>query len=349
MGNQAEEMAEILLQLKINADIISIDNSGTLTKYYLKLNPGAKVSKIENCSTEIALGIKSYSKPIIKVVLEQGLVVLEVLSKPINFVGFSELACDILADNNLPILLGRTHDGKDLTIDLTKMPHLLVAGTTGSGKSVLLHSMIASILTFSNANLVLIDPKKVEFSHYANIKELLFPIITETEEAGKVLSDLISEMENRFKFMSKHRMNNISMAKGQFKYIVLVIDEFSDLNQTSKKEFQNDLCRLAQKSRACGIHIIMATQRPSVDVVTGLIKANFPTRISCRVPTLVDSRVILGCSGAEKLLGNGDSLINVGSDLIRFQGAFLSQSDIIQLSKAHEMSWHSKIFNMIGI
>ncbi|KKN11740.1 hypothetical protein LCGC14_1023430 [marine sediment metagenome] len=348
-------MQTILNQLNIKADVVNVENNGTISKYYLRLHPGAKVSRIENCATEIALGLKAYSKPIIRVITEEGLVVVELLTKPVDKITFSEVAWSIHDNNNtLPLILGRTHDGKSLIADLSIMPHLLIAGTTGSGKSVLLHSILTGLIISNQPiKLVLIDPKKVEFSYYTNIKQLMYPVVTDAENALNVLTDLVDEMEIRFKAMSRSSVNTIKdfNCKNQnniMSHIIFVIDEFSDLMHMSKKIFQKKLCMLAQKSRACGIHIIMATQRPSVDVVTGLIKANFPARISCRVSSLTDSRIVLGCSGAEKLLGYGDALINsIGYDMVRFQGAYIKPEEIQKICECYKRSKISNIYNYI--
>jgi len=346
-------MQTILNQLKIQADVVETENNGTMTKYYLRLRPGAKVSKIENCATEIALGLKAYSKPIIRVITEKGLVGVELLTKPVDMVAFADMVNDLNISNaTLPLVLGRSHDGQNLITDLSIMPHLLVAGTTGSGKSVLLHSILTGLMLSGRpVKFALIDPKKVEFSYYSNIEHLMYPIVTDPDVALALLSDLVDEMEIRFKAMSKTAVNTIDdynekKPNKQIPHIVLVIDEFSDLMHTAKKAFQTKLCLLAQKSRACGIHIIIATQRPSVDVVTGLIKANFPARISCRVSSLTDSRVVLGCSGAEKLLGKGDSLVNsVSLDMVRFQGAYIAPKQIEQICEQYKRSTISNILN----
>ena len=316
------------------------------------MHPGAKVSKLENCATEIALGVKAYGRPIIKTVTEEGLVTLELLTKPLCDVSFQELLTDLAASPyDLPIILGRTHDGHNLIADLSKMPHLLVAGATGSGKSVLLHSIISSLIVNSaDVKLALIDPKTVELSVYAGIKQLLYPIVSEPDAALEVLSDLVIEMNDRFDKMAKRAVNSITdynrIAKKPLPYMVLVIDEFSDLMYQVKKEFQKQLCMLAQKARACGIHIVIATQRPSVDVVTGLIKANFPARISCRTTSLVDSRVILDCSGSEKLLGRGDALIkSANHDMVRFKGAFIGLPEISKICVANQRGTWARIVN----
>jgi len=317
------------------------------------LNPGAKVSKIERCATEIALAARAYSIPIIRTIPEEGLVSVEMLTKPptgVHYVGLRDKLED--AESNLPVILGKTQDGEDLVADLSIMPHLLIAGTTGSGKSVMLHSILASLIeSDADVKLALIDPKKVELSHYENIKQLMYPVVTEAADALSILTDLVGEMEYRFKLMSKASVTSIDAynkkQKRTMPYIVLVIDEFSDLMHSSRKVFQTKLCMLAQKSRACGIHIIMATQRPSVDVVTGLIKANFPARISCRVTSSPDSRVVLGCGGAEKLLGKGDALIkSLGFDMVRFQGAFIDTEEVNRICENNKRSFWSRMRNV---
>ena len=346
-------MQNILNQLKLKADIVRVETNGTITKYYLQLHPGAKVSKIENCATEIALGVKAYGKPIIRVIPEQGLVCIELLTEQINTVLFNEFSICGQQHGELPVILGRTHDGQSLIADLAIMPHLLIAGTTGSGKSVLLHSILASLIKYNNnVRLALIDPKQVELSYYANIKQLLYPVVTNPEDALDVLSDLVDEMETRFGQLHKLSVNNIQIYNKKtgnaLPYIVLVIDEFSDLMHTYKKEFQTKLCLLAQKARACGIHIVIATQRPSVDVITGAIKANFPSRVSCKVFSLVDSRVVLDRGGAEKLLGRGDALINsIGLDMVRFQGAFIDTNEIERLCLNNYRGKMSRFFNYL--
>jgi S-DNA-T family DNA segregation ATPase FtsK/SpoIIIE len=346
-------MNNILKQLKIKAEVSKVENNGTTTKYYLNLHPGAKVSKIENCATEIALALKAYSKPIIRTIPHEGVVVVELLVRPMDKVPFSDMSDDLIKfdKSTIPMILGKTHDGENLITDLTIMPHLLIAGATGSGKSVMLHSILNSFMLRNNVRLALIDPKKVEFSYYNNIKQLLYPVITEPDDALCVLSDLIEEMENRFRLMSKASVNNIASfnsKKDKLPYIVLVIDEFSDLMYSSKKEFQKQVCMLAQKARAAGIHLICATQRPSVDVITGLIKANFPARISCMVSSSMDSRVVLGANGAEKLLGKGDALINsIGFNMVRFQGAFLDTDEIEKLCVENQKGKLARLINFI--
>lgn len=344
-------MKPILEQLNINASVVGTEEDGAMTKYYLTLQPGEKVSKIRNYTTEIALCMKSYSEPIVRVITERGLVCLEMLTKPVNTVKFDEVA--IANDKPIPLILGRSHGGSNLTADLSIMPHLLIAGTTGSGKSVMLHSIISGFLaTNQNVKLALIDPKRVEFSYYKDIKQLMYPVITNPETGLEVLSDLVDEMEHRFDIMSAKGVNSIDdyneNTGKNLPYIVLIIDEFSDLMTTSKKEFEPVLCRLAQKSRAAGIHIIIATQRPSAKVITGLIKSNLPARISCKVSSNVDSRVVLDEGGAETLLGRGDALIkSIDHDMVRFQGAFISVEEIKALCELNKRSGWSRLINKV--
>lgn len=347
-------MQQILQQLKIKADVVRHESNGIMSKYYLRLQPGGRVNKIERCATEIALGLKSYSIPIVRVIPEEGLVSVELLTNPQEYVGFEELIEDLAkSEGDLPVIMGRDYSGNNIVDDITKMPHLLVSGTTGSGKSVLLHSIICSLISCetTNVHLALVDPKNVEFSYYNNIKQLMYPVVNYADEAYSVLSDLVSEMDARFKLMARVGVNeikeyNTKRPKKQLPYIVLIIDEFSDLMQRSKKEFQTKLSRLAQKSRACGIHIILATQRPSADVVTGIIKANFPARISCRVTSAVNSRVVLDKNGAEKLLGKGDALVDSSArDMLRFKGAYISPEGIKEICYDNKRGFWSRITN----
>ena len=352
-------MQMLLEQLKIKADVISVETNGTMSKYYLRFKPDGRIGKLERCANEIALGLKSYSIPIIRIIPEQGLVSVELLIKPLDTVLFSNLvdSFNICIDSNqmqLPIILGKEHTGEDLIVDLALMPHLLIAGTTGSGKSVLLHSIICSLLQpHQNIKLALIDPKNVEFTCYKEVKQLMYPIINYADDAYDILSDLVEEMDKRFKIMAKSSVNTISAynkkkLKNKMPYIVLIIDEFSDLIQISKKVFQSKLTRLAQKSRACGIHIIISTQRPSADVVTGIIKANFPARISCKVTSSINSRVVLDKLGAEKLLGNGDALLDSTIyDMLRFKGAFISPDEIKILCEDNKRSKFKNFFNYL--
>lgn len=330
-------MQNTLSQLKIKAEVVEIENTGFVSRYFLQLSPGAKVSKLESCAKEIGLSMRAQSTPIIRLLTDKGLVCVEVLNKKQDLVDFSDLVPTLQrSQEDLPCIFGRTQEGSDLIIDITKTPHLLVAGTTGSGKSVLLHSIILSnLLSNKNVKLALIDPKTVEFSCYKYNKKLAYPIASSIEEANDCIKELIAEMDKRFRKMAWRSATNIKEYNtrkfvSQMPYIVAVIDELSDLMMTGKKQFQTNITRLAQKSRACGIHVIAATQHPSANIITGPIKANFPTRVSCRVTSSVNSRVVLDKCGAEKLLGKGDALLDSPIyDMARFQVAY-ADSQIIK-------------------
>jgi S-DNA-T family DNA segregation ATPase FtsK/SpoIIIE len=253
-----------------------------------------------------------------------------------DIVRFTELNPD-RADYTLPLVLGVMPDGNTLCADLATMPHLLVAGTTGSGKSVALHTMILSLIgTYDHDELafVMIDPKQVELSYYTNLPHMIFPAATDLDTAIEKLGWLIEEMEARFATLADVGVRDIATYNqrvtvgDRLPYIVTVIDELADLILSGKKDVEDPLVRLAQKARAVGIHLIVATQRPSSKVITGLIKANFPTRIALRVASKIDSRVILDANGAEQLLGKGDMLFSHSSTMQRLQGAFVSTQEI---------------------
>jgi S-DNA-T family DNA segregation ATPase FtsK/SpoIIIE len=244
----------------------------------------------------------------------------------------------------LPIALGVDIAGHPVVTDLAKMPHLLVAGTTGSGKSVSVNAMICSMLmthTPQSLRMILVDPKMLELSVYDDIPHLLVPVVTNPNKAAKALAWAVYEMERRYQLMSEAKVRNIDSynkaAKKQeemerLPYIVIVIDELADLMMVAGKEVEQAVCRIAQKARAAGLHLVLATQRPSVDVITGLIKANLPSRLSFQVSSKIDSRTILDQMGAEQLLGQGDSLfLSGGRNLTRVHGAFVSDHEVIDL------------------
>lgn len=239
---------------------------------------------------------------------------------------------------SLDMVIGQTKDHKPYTLDLTQCPHLLIAGQTGAGKSVCINSIISSLIlnkTPEEMRLILIDPKVVELSGYNELPHLLTDVITETEGAIKILDYLVEEMESRYKILAQHKVRNLASynSKNPFNklpYIVTVIDEFGDLMYTAKKSnFENNMIRIAQKARAVGIHLILATQRPSVNVITGILKANIPTRISFKLPSQIDSRTVLDVMGAESLKGKGDCLVKFnGEEMINIQGSWLSDGQI---------------------
>jgi len=239
-----------------------------------------------------------------------------------------------------------------MIVDLATMPHLLVCGSSGSGKSVLLHSIISSIMKSNlGIRLVLIDGKEVEFQVYKDIKQLLYPIAWTAEDALEILREMIDEMDNRYNLLTKAKVNNIKEYNKQgnlLPYIVTIIDEFSDIQRSYKKEFQTTVCSLAQRGRASGIHLIISTQRPSCDVINGVVKTNFTSRIALRTATSVDSRVVLDRNGAERLLGSGDSLLCAGNyDMIRFQSAYIGIPDIEKICRENlrkEKKWWEELF-----
>lgn len=337
--NYRERLNEVLEELKLKAHITSCSMEGAFLIFDLVLHSGGKFNQLERFSTEIALALRAVSKPLVYPVMNEGIVRMEVMIEEQGIVKYEDIVP--YATGTLPLILGESRNGSPFVADLVKMPHLLIGGATGSGKSIMLHSIICGLL--GKASLALIDPKRVEFSYYGKVKSLYAPIAKSTEESIALLSRLVGEMESRFEKLERGGYRDIS-SHGKMPYIVVVIDELADLMAVAKKEVQGLLCQLAQKSRACGIHIIAATQRPSVDVVTGLIKANFPARIACRVISNADSRVILDRIGAEKLLGNGDAIIDsVEHDFKRFKGAYLSEREIVQMTQTK--NWWSRIWN----
>ena len=254
---------------------------------------------------------------------------------------------EIISDKNfkrkdikLPIALGKSISGEPITSDLSIMPHLLIAGTTGSGKSVCINTIILSLIykhTPEICKFILIDPKMLELSTYEGIPHLLCPVITEAKKAASVLGWVVKEMESRYRLMTKVGVRNIDgyneKHKVKMPYIVVIVDEMSDLMLVACKEIENYIQKLSQMARAAGIHIIMATQRPSVDVITGTIKANFPTRISFQVTSKIDSRTILGEQGAEQLLGKGDMLfMSSANKIFRIHGPYVSEADLEKIT-----------------
>ena len=338
----------LLKKLKIKARVINCKNEGPFLICDVALNPGGTFRKIENCSTEIALALKSLSVPLIYPVTKEGVIRIEIMTSPLEIVLFKDIINnkEFNEFGKIPLALGKMRDGSDIIVDLTEMPHLLIGGSTGSGKSIMLQTIINSIIINKNkCKLALIDPKRVEFSYYDGISELYGPISRDVFSSINLLKNLVEEMDRRFFLLEKSNCRDISYYKGNMPYIVVVIDELADLMMASKKETQSYICRLAQKSRACGIHLVVATQRPSVDVVTGLIKANFPSRISCKVSSAVDSRTILDRCGAERLYGKGDAIIDCPKFRFkRFKGAYIYEEDIFKNIKLLK-PWWSKIWN----
>ncbi|HOV90080.1 MAG TPA: DNA translocase FtsK 4TM domain-containing protein [Syntrophorhabdaceae bacterium] len=328
----------------IEGKVSEVKPGPVITMYEFEPAPGIKVSRISNLADDLAMALSAISIRIIAPIPGKSVVGIEVPNKVRQTVFLREIIeseAFVSSPSFLTMALGKTISGEPFVADLTKMPHLLVAGSTGSGKSVSLNSMICSILfkaTPENVRFLMIDLKMLELSFYDGIPHLLLPVVTNPKNAKTSLRWLIDEMERRYSMMAEIGVRNIdrynSKAAKQkqdlLPYIVVVIDELADLFMVSPKEVEEYIARLAQMARASGIHLILATQRPSVDVLTGIIKANFPARISCKVTTKVDSRTILDTNGAESLLGYGDMLFmspNLGR-LQRLHGPFVSEGEI---------------------
>jgi len=329
---------KILLDFGIDGKINAINSGPVVSLYEFEPAPGVKVAKIINLSEDLARNTSSTSARV-SVIPGKNTVGIEIPNETRESVSLREIISYEKfqkKDIKLPIALGKSISGIPLVGDLTSMPHLLIAGTTGSGKSVCINTIIVSLLYKLSPDLckfILIDPKMLELSTYEGIPHLLTPVITDARKATSALAWTVKEMNSRYKLMSKVGVRNIdgynTKHKLKMPYIVVVVDEMSDLMLVAGKEIENYIQKLSQMARAAGIHIIMATQRPSVDVITGTIKANFPTRISFQVSSKIDSRTILGEQGAEQLLGKGDMLfMSSANRIVRIHGPFVSEQEI---------------------
>ena len=332
---------QVLISFRIGYSDMRVTVGKTMTLYEFKPVIGTRMNKIRNLKDEFTVALEAQSVRVIAPIPGRGTVGIEVPHKKKEILHLGEiLGSDefLTTDMTLPLALGKTITGKTFIADLADMPHLLVAGATGQGKSVGLNVMLMSLLhkrTPEELRLVLIDPKKVELKPYETLGKayLATPIITESAAADRALSALCGIMDARYeKVGEKGRRNiaeyNASPDVEKMPYYVVVIDEYADLMMTSGKEAEMAICRLAQKARAVGIHLIISTQRPSATIVTGNIKANFPTRIAFRTTTGTDSRVILDQVGAEKLTGNGDMLYFAGAELTRVQCAYVGIDEV---------------------
>ncbi len=320
---------EILSAFKIDATCKNYSEYKNACFYDVELKPGAKVKDIEKYSTELSLALKKAGKPRVVVSSEEGVLRLEFINSKKEKTSLFELGkISPRPKGTVTCLLGETLYGQPLWLDIVTSPHLLIAGTTGSGKSTLLHNIIGNLLMYPRVNVLLMDPKSIEFFKYADANIPQLNVTYDYAECLQVLESLGNEMESRYKDIKDKKATVAS-----FPTTVLIIDEYADLiMQDVGNAFYKALSRLAQKSRAAGIHIILSTQRPSVNVVDGVIKANFPARISCKVATHVDSKIILDSTGAEDLLGAGDAIIKSGQfDLQRFQVAFTSPEEICKI------------------
>ena len=340
----SEFIEKILLDFGIKGKIKKVSNGPVVSLYEFEPAPGVKVSKIISLSDDIARNTSSVSTRVstipgrntVGIEIPNGKREGVVLSEIIGSESFTK------KDIKLPIALGKSISGSPIVADLTSMPHLLIAGTTGSGKSVCINTIISSLLykhNPDNCKFILIDPKMLELSSYEGIPHLLSPVITDAKKATAALSWTVREMENRYKLMSSEGVRNIDGYNQKHKlkmpYIVVVVDEMSDLMLISSREIEGYVQKLSAMARAAGIHIIMATQRPSVDVITGTIKANFPTRISFQVSSKIDSKTILGEQGAEQLLGKGDMLfMSSANKIFRIHGPYISEGEIEKITSS---------------
>jgi S-DNA-T family DNA segregation ATPase FtsK/SpoIIIE len=340
-------LKETLEEFKIQAEVTGIRKGPVITMFEILPAPGVKLSRIVGLQDNIALRLAASSVRIVAPIPGKHAVGIEVPNAKRNIVSFREIIESELQRPGkrleIPVVMGKDITGEAQTVDLVQMPHILIAGATGSGKSVCVNSMILSILYQlhpSDCRLILIDPKIVELKLYNDIPHLLTPVITESKKAFQALQYCIYEMERRYACLDSmgvrdirsynRRIKEKNIAQEHMPYIVVVIDEFADLMTTTGKELESTVARLAAMSRAVGIHLVLATQRPSIDVITGLIKANIPSRIAFMVASKTDSRIIIDMVGAEKLLGKGDMLYSgvVDPFPIRMQGAFVSEEEV---------------------
>lgn len=344
IDQKIQDLLEKLRRFKIDGDVVRTYSGPVVTTFEFKPAPHVKVSRILTLQDDLAMALRAKTIRIQAPVPGKDVVGIEVPNQKIETIYLKEiLESDIFLKSSSPltIALGKDIVGNAFVTDLKKLPHLLIAGTTGSGKSVGINAMLLSLLYRNSPDtlrFLMIDPKMLEFSIYNDIPHLLTPVITKPKQAIIALANMVNEMERRYQIMSRSKTKNIENYNEKAKavgvetlpYIVIIIDELADLMMTSGKDVEFYIARLAQMARASGIHLIVATQRPSVDVVTGLIKANLPSRISFKVGQKIDSKVILDASGADSLLGNGDMLFTPpgSSGLIRLHAPYASEDEI---------------------
>ena len=339
---------DTLRQFNTEVTLDNIVKGPTVTMYEIKLKEGTPVSRVRSRYDELSYNLGGVQIRILAPVPGHQAVGIEVPNKKRATIGFKDMLKAMKRDSDaaklrVPMILGRTITGKPVVIDVAKMPHMLIAGTTGSGKSVCINTFICTILYTrapQDVRFIMIDPKVVELSVYNGIPHLLTPVITEAKKVVRALAWLVDEMERRYQVLSRFGVRNIDGLNAKIRsenlpvermpYIVLIMDEFADLMTTVGKDIENYVARLAAKARAAGIHLVLATQRPSSDVITGTIKNNFPARIAFTVSSSMNSRIILDEGGAEALLGRGDMLfMNPGAiGFERIQGAFLSDEEV---------------------
>ena len=345
LKSNAQKLLDTLESFNVHAKITEISRGPSVTRYELQPDAGVRINKITNLADDIALRLAASGIRIEAPIPNKAAIGIEVPNKLRSMVYMREIIETPQfknAQSKLNVVLGKDIAGNAVCADLAKMPHLLIAGTTGSGKSVCLNTMIVSILynaTPDEVKLLMIDPKQVEFTVYNGIAHLAVPVVSDPRKASGALTWAVNEMENRYKILSEKNVRDIrgynklaerDKSLRPMHQIVIFIDELADLMMVAPNEVEDAICRLAQKARAAGMHLVIATQRPSVDVITGIIKANIPSRIALSVSSSVDSRTILDMSGAEKLIGNGDMLFSpIGANKpTRIQGCFISDEEV---------------------
>ena len=370
----AERLTAVLNEFGVHASINNISIGPSITKYELKLETGTRVNKIMSLQDDIKLALAAKDIRIEAPIPGKPAVGVEIPNLVSSMVSFKEVFKNIpdkYKDNKLVVPLGKDVNGQVIYVELNKMPHLLIAGATGSGKSVCVNTIISSILMRAKPDevkLILVDPKKVELSNYNGVPHLLAPVVTDPKKAAATLRETVSEMERRYDLFAganvrkietynqyvekKNQENDAEHQLEKLPYIVVILDEVADLMMVASKDVEDCIMRIAQLARAAGIHLIVATQRPSTDIITGVIKANIPSRIAFAVSSSIDSRTILDCTGAEKLLGKGDMLfLPMGSNSpIRVQGAYVDDSEVEAITyyttKQQEASYDERYTNV---
>ena len=362
----ARKLVEVLASFRVEARVVGIQRGPTIKMYEVELAPGTKLGRLRSLEDDLAMNLAAQSVRIVAPIPNKSTAGIEIPNEERDSVvlrGLIEAPRWRDAKLAIPFFLGKGTSGRPIVADLAAMPHLLVAGSTGAGKSVCLNTMIMSVLytrTPQQVQMILIDPKMVELSQFQNIPHLMCPVVTDMKRAAGILEWAVEKMEARYQLLHQAGVRNIHAynrlgpeklqerlgdeygdhVEGHLPFIVIVIDELADLMMVAAKDIESSITRLAQKSRAVGIHVILATQRPSTNVITGLIKANLPTRIAFRVASKIDSRVILDANGAEKLLGAGDMLYlpPKSADLVRVQGTFVDDDEIVEVVAAASRS-----------
>ena len=370
----AERLTAVLNEFGVHASINNISIGPSITKYELKLETGTRVNKIMSLQDDIKLALAAKDIRIEAPIPGKPAVGVEIPNLVSSMVSFKEVFKNIpdkYKDNKLVVPLGKDVNGQVIYAELNKMPHLLIAGATGSGKSVCVNTIISSILMRAKPDevkLILVDPKKVELSNYNGVPHLLAPVVTDPKKAAATLRETVSEMERRYDLFAganvrkietynqyvekKNQENDAEHQLEKLPYIVVILDEVADLMMVASKDVEDCIMRIAQLARAAGIHLIVATQRPSTDIITGVIKANIPSRIAFAVSSSIDSRTILDCTGAEKLLGKGDMLfLPMGlNSPIRVQGAYVDDSEVESITyyttKQQEASYDERYTNV---